>query len=548
MYIVCVAVMAYPRLSASMLLASFTLLLYWTTSSAQSHHLTSDLSPPSRVKRDQPFETREKVKATFEVVTDTLSAFKELSEAKKWEESAKDVLKKLAKFASMAPGCVGVLFSVVNMALAFVSQDDPVLNAVKEGFAEVNRKLDSVSIQISHLATDVEWFNYASIYSQDEVRILSAWRKLNEFRENSELAQSQEDKLRQAEIFTNYYEYTGTEASVANLYHYLTVSSTSLTRNLNELLRKKFKCDIGEIGKYNFYFSSLLLQGTVLNEVYWKLIGFNPSNKEAEHAQMFKNVYRAQRSTVDFCLNNTEHYRKKDVVEISKKNSPDNKNAIAEQVKNKLDEKYDWYNWVVLVYNTDQDNYYKLHDLTKIYNDTITVAVGHTLKAKEVFKTEIIQAAAQCFGKSDCNSKDKLHICRFPRGQRDAHLFTDFVKVTHVVYGTEFAELPQPFHKVNCDSTGYVSMYFSRRLPVCSDGTCQNNGRCKRLLDSNDHLCECQDGYYGDTCEHKMDTSSVKNIIVPDPVPTITTTNVRMKMMESKLDQILKTINDRCRG
>lgn len=170
------------------------------------------------------------------------------------------VLKGLTNFASLAPG-LGALSSVINMILIFIPQDDPVLNQVKKGFAKVNRELDSLSIQISNLATDVEWFNYASVYSQDEVRILSAWRKFSEFFKTHGL----NDFKHLAEIFTNYYEYTQAESSVINLYRYLTVSSTSLSGNLNDLLKRKFKCDIHEIGKYNLYFSSLLWKGMVLN-------------------------------------------------------------------------------------------------------------------------------------------------------------------------------------------------------------------------------------------------------------------------------------------
>lgn len=145
-----------------------------------------------------------------------------------------------------------------------------------------------------------------------------------------------------AEIFTNYY-YTQAEASVINLYHYLTVNSTSLSENLNNLLKRKFKCDIHEIGKYNLYFSSLLWKGLVLKEVYWKLIGFDSSGKEAEHAQMFKNVYEAQKEVVEYCLDNYEQYMKNDMEEIGKALNPENKQHIANQVKTALDKKYSWY-------------------------------------------------------------------------------------------------------------------------------------------------------------------------------------------------------------
>ncbi|KAI3359471.1 hypothetical protein L3Q82_013775, partial [Scortum barcoo] len=544
-------VMAFIRLV--MLSASLVLLLLWTTSLAQSH----DLLLTNRVRRDQPFETREKVKGTFEVVNDALSAIKDISESNKWGESVKDYLKKLAKFASVAPGCISAIFSGINAVLAFIPQDNPVLNAVKEGFAEVNRKLDSISIQISNLAVDVEWFNYASVYSQDEVRILSAWRKLAEFCESSKSAQSREEKLRLSEIFINYYEYTGTEASVANLYHYLTVSNTSLSGNLNQLMKKKFRCDIREIGRYNFFFNSLLVQGAVLNEVYWTLIGLDPSNKEDNRAEMFQNVYAAQSAVVDFCLDNYEKYMKEDVVKIAKENSPDNKQAIADQVKKELDDKYDWYKWVVLVYDTDQEANYKLFELTKIPVGKLTIAVGHTMKAQaqELYGGPLIQGATRCFEGQNCDIQGRLHSCKFllpstPQSPGSTILpLRDYIKATHVVYGTTHVERLIPLQQVDFSWGGYtsqISVHYSRRMLACSSQTCWNNGRCKRLLDSNDYLCECQSGYYGETCREKMDLSVIKEAVAPYPLLTVTSTSARMKMIESKLEQILRTVNDRC--
>ncbi|XP_051275944.1 cephalotoxin-like protein [Dicentrarchus labrax] len=531
------------------LLASLTLILYWTTSLAQSHDLpSSDLSPAYRVKRDQPFENREKVKETFQAITDALSLVKDLSEVV-------DVLKKLSKFASVAPGAVGVIFSVVNMVLIFIPQHDPVLSAVNEGFAEVNRKLDSLSLQVSNLATDVEWFNYASVYSQDELRILSAWRKLNELRDNSMSAQTQEEKQRQAEIFINYYEYTGTEASVANLYHYLTVSSTSLSANLNQLLRKKFKCDIRQIGKYNFYFNTLLLRGIVLNKIYWKMIGLNPPYTEAKHAEMFKKVYQAQKSAFEFCIVNYEDYVKTVAQEKSTAISPDNKNDIAVKVKQELDNKYDWYNWVVLVYNTADDGYYTLNSLTKVHVGKVTVAVGNIQKADVVWKDEIMNAARRCFTNCDakttidqCKIKDDIDISTGLGDEILTYPFTKFAKVaySHSTSYTDFVELPAPLGKTLCGWSYELSVHSSRSIPVCNNPQCQNGGRCTRLADSNLSLCDCEDGYFGDHCENRMDTNEVQRILSQYPVPTIITPSVRLKMIQSKLEQVFNCVNTRC--
>ncbi|XP_031172825.1 cephalotoxin-like protein [Sander lucioperca] len=560
--------MAFPRLSASMLLASLILLLYWTTSSAQSHDPTSSIvSPPYRVKRDQPFENREKVDKSLAVGNSFLTVVKDIFEMieKTKTKELTGVMKSLANVAKLAPGVGGLVASVVNMVLIFIPQDDPVLNEVKKGFEEVNRKLDLLSIQISNLATDVEWFNYASVYSQDELRILNTWKKFNELLQKSQLVQNEEQKLRLAEIFVNYYENTGTEASVANLYHYLTVKDTSLSGNLNELLRKKFKCDFQEIGKYNVYFSRLMWQGMVLNQFYWKLIGLDSSGIEAKHTQMFKNVYEAQKSALDYCLDNHMQYVKEDVKEIRKGLSADNKQAIADKVKNALDKKYNWYNWVVLVYNTDQAHNYILYDLTKIIEHTITVAVGYTLKTDRTYD-DFRRAANKCFESSKPCKSSIAQTCMYtakvppqgrPRGSKEVKPvpFGDIVKVTHAASGEKFAVAPAPFHQNKCfwysQYYGQISIYQSVKESVCQSGTCSYRGTCKRLLDSNEWMCDCPDGYYGERCEKITPIGNATVVDIP-VVPDISTIDTKMKMMEVKLEnklkKILNILNNKCRG
>ncbi|KAF1380224.1 hypothetical protein PFLUV_G00184620 [Perca fluviatilis] len=544
--------MAFPRLSASMLLASLVL-LYWTTSSAWSHDPTSSIvSPPYRVKRAMASGTREKADKSLEVANSVLTGIKEVIEKIEIKKLSA-VIKSLSNVAILAAVIGEMVFAAVNIALIFIPQEDEVLY----GFAEVNRKLDSISIQISNLATDVEWFNYASVYSQDELHILNSWKKFNELLQNSKLVTNEEQKLRLAEIFTNYYENTGTEASVANLYHYLTVKGTSLSGNLNELLRKKFKCDFQEIGKYNIYFSSLLWKGMMLNQFYWKLIGLDSSGIEAKHTQMFSKVYTAQISAMEYCLTNHMQYVKEDVVEIRKGFSADNKEVIADKVKEFLDKKYNWYNWVVLVYNTDQADYYILYNLTKITEDTITIAVGYTLIADER-NDHVIQGADECFQSSQLCESNTAQNCKYTPKNPNPYMasskeltFTDYAKATHAAYGEEFAVAPAPFHQNDCwwyrSYYRQISIYSSRRLPLCQGETCITNGWCKRLLDSNEWMCNCWEGYYGKRCEERIPIGNATAIPL-QAVPDISTIDTKLKMMEIKLEEILKSINETCSG
>lgn len=504
-----------------MLLASL-LFLYWTTSSARPHDpITADLSPPYRARRDLPEDSRDQADQVLNAVKDSLSLFKDVMENIN-PDKVVGVIKSLSNFASLAPGIGGVVSSVISMVLVFIPQDDPVLKAVKEGFAEVNRKMDSLSIQISDLATDVEWFSYISVYSQDELRILNAWRKFNEFRESGELMRG-EDKQRLAQIFTNYYENTGAETGMTNLYHYLTVTSTSLSRNINELLKRKFKCDTSQIGKYNLYLSSLLWKGMLINQFYWKLLGLNTAAKEAEHTQMFKKVSEAQISAVQFCLTNYEQFMKNDVIETAKALSANNKQAIAVQVKTVLDQKYNWYSWVVMVYDTDTDWTYAFYNMTKIPVDSVTVAVGYTLKEEQDTKAAaVVKELELCkpepyyshIPETDCDQiPQNILTCN---REVDGVSVGQFLKVMHSIRfeWDDLVEVPAAMTSFRCwrddwlpSQFSKICFHYSRSLAVCHPDTCLNGGQCKRLLDSNQHLCDCPDSYLGDRCEHKMNTT-----------------------------------------
>lgn len=530
------------------LLASLVFLFCWTTISALSVDETPDVpSPQYRVQRDLPFETREKVKESTEAVKNTLTVIKEVMENLATEnEKIKDVMKSFSQIASLAPGIGTLVASVLNMVLAFIPQDDPVLIEVKKGFAEVNRKLDLLSIQIANLATDVEWFNYASIYSRDEATILNAWEKFNDLRQNSNSVSNDEERLRLAEIFANYYESSGVESSVYNLYRYLTVDSTSLSENLNNLLKKKFKCDVKMIGRYNLYFSSLLWKGMVLNQFYWKLMGFNTETKENEHVEMFTKVYEAQFAAINYCLQNYEDYMKKDVEEIAKGLSTDNKMSIARKVKEELDKKYHWYKWVVVVYSKAEKGNHIVIDAAEIDAGETIVLVSHTRHADQTNDKYILRTAEACFNDKYCTDI-KVSQCQetFELAAQDTESspFTEFAKVPHITYNEDFAEVPTPIYQTGCSWGTYggkISIHSSKKLPTCTGYLCRNNGQCVSLLDSNEWFCRCPTGSYGEYCELSIDSRRAPKA---DAIfPPIKTVQDRLKNLENDL----KEIKSRC--
>ncbi|XP_029997030.1 uncharacterized protein LOC115424068 [Sphaeramia orbicularis] len=403
--------MAFPRTSSIVLWFSLILFVYWTTSAAESHDPSpADLSALRRLKRELDATTKEQVQNVIQVGVNFLTTVTVVTNIKQPNQLV-SVFKSLEDFASLAPGIGSLVLSFVNVVLAIIPQENGI-EELRNGFSEVNRRLDSLAFQISDLSTDVEWFNFASVYSQDETHILNAWRKFNELEQNLRLVTSEEEKLRLAEIFANFYENSGTEGSVANIYHYLMVSGTSLSKNINNLLRDKFKCSISEIGRYNLYLSSLLWKGMFLYQLYWKLIGFSSSRQQDEHNRMFKNVFKAQTDTLQFCLDNFEQYVVKDMEVVSKRFTKDQKLDIVANVQKTLDEKYFWYKWAVVVYEQKYEAYYKLVHMGHEPVGDLVVVVGFTSKETHPYQEQVESAAMRCLHKTQCSDlKQKSQNC-----------------------------------------------------------------------------------------------------------------------------------------
>ncbi|XP_028847086.1 uncharacterized protein LOC114796767 [Denticeps clupeoides] len=193
----------------------------------------------------------------------------------------------------------GVLLSFI---FAVIPKSNPTLEFMKEQFAEVNRKLDSMSLQISTLGKEMEWASYASVYSKDENNIRNSWAKLKEFVASAMAAKTQEQKTRLAERFTTFYESTATESSVADLYKYITEShGSSLNKNLLQLVVQKSSGDFAILTQYSSYFTALMVSGLQLNLFYYKLKGYDAAAKAKEAEGELGNVLSAIQDALINC-------------------------------------------------------------------------------------------------------------------------------------------------------------------------------------------------------------------------------------------------------
>ncbi|XP_061602770.1 uncharacterized protein LOC133464667 [Cololabis saira] len=511
--------MAPPQWTTSVLLASLILVLWsasaWSDSSINPSALT-------RFKRGQiAAATKAKIEKSLDAMVKILTVFKEVM-SKIDSNQVTTVMKALGDFASLAPGIGSAISAVISLVLMFIPTEDKVM---KE-FADVNRKLDFISMQISQLRTHVKVSSFLSAYSTNEATIINAWKELEKLK-NKPLNDNTQGEIKN---FIQYYKETNVRANVDNLFFFLTVEGLSISENINTLYKEKFKCHVNYIGIYSLYLNDLMLKGMILNQAYLKLTHQSSPGDHTELVNRLKKLYEIQKKRFHECLDSYEKQMETDVVEIAKSRSPDDKMGIAKQVHAHLVDKYGWYNWQVLVYNTKDDKKHRIYNMRKIIANTVTVAVTYTLKVSPAEEEIVRRAIEGLSAKCDVKHVERMqdHVITLPspgvgRSQRIVSL-SEYVKIGDVIHrNKDVAEFPEPLNIIKCKNRFHksVALHYSKRVEVCTPDPCKNGGVCKRMLESNDFLCECQDSSYGNVCEKKVDTNKITEMLsdIPFTVP-----------------------------
>lgn len=311
--------------------------------------------------------------------------------------------------------------------------------------------------------------------------------------------------------FTQFYENTATENSVTNFYKYLTGEQPSLTENLLELMVNKFSGEVEKVKTYSMYFRGLMWKGLQLNLIYYKLKDFNTEAKAQQSIIQFYNVTQAHTQTVLKCIENFEQYMKNDVEVIGTSESLE-MTPLATKVREFLNKKYFWYDWIVAVYKKEDDSSHDMVRFTKFPLEKVIVAVSFSEKGNHLIGNTIKEYASDCVKKIECSKPEvlnKLPECSYKYsryGPSTYKLAMTQIAAIHISTKKDgFSETPDALIRNDC-YWGFFSVYVKsdnqiRQLDPCSGNTDCGNGQCKRILDTSLTICECNEGFYGEKCE-----------------------------------------------
>ncbi|XP_050959424.1 SE-cephalotoxin [Labeo rohita] len=446
---------------------------------------------------------------TINVVAGAISEYKEKDLASLFGMLGK-VFHSLGKVAAS----IGFIGSLISFIFAFIPKSNPMFEFMKEQFAQVNRKLDSLSLQISTLQTEIEWTTYASTYGKDENVIKNSWAKLTEFIKTAPVASTQEEKTRLAERFTTFYENTGTENSIANFHRYLTENSpVSLNKNLLKLVIEKSNGDFNVLVQYSTYFTTLMVSGLKLNVFYYKLKGYDGEAKAQEAVTQLYNTLSSIQDALIECAGDFEKWAYKDAVKISSQRFSDTK-TLTSDIKNHLERKFHWFKWVVIAHSKEAKNEFTFG--RSIYVDVqekTSVHLIHQEKGsavdqiiKENVRSSLQKELSQIIPLQCETMKAKL-LHRF-----GAKIISHTRFLHAVTKPSDYAQTDMADIEMNCQSAHRNFNFFLKGKnivvkPPCSDVNC-NNGECKSIKDTTIVFCKCHKMFHGPACEE-----SVQNII-----------------------------------
>ncbi|MEQ2172024.1 hypothetical protein GOODEAATRI_016653, partial [Goodea atripinnis] len=465
-------------------------------------------------------------------------------------ETAKTATKYILKiliaakpFIALIPGAGGNLSALIEVASAIAgsSTDKQLQNYVKLEFDSLNLKIDEHQKQS-------EWNTWASgQYAKLEKDINLAWNKLQELVKNcaKPCAESLKKDGKDKTIKTYFKK---AEKYVDELHYYI-VGKTVFSPKFEKLLKDHVRCHENSIKIYSTATARLMYKAITMTHFYNRFN--NIATNEDNLANKAHDISAAMFQIHKNCISDPDPYVELDVKDRIKESVK--RKELAVNIRMYLDSTYNKYNWMVVAFLTDNSNHTSIftkwrnrHILTGFTVAEIgktSVAVAKQAKGNYKKTVQVKNAIKECYDKTvTCDKvKAKLDNCaKEVDGIKVKDMYSAIHAYIHKKHDSaralEVVEAPteeyldsQAQHNIPYIYTGECSLisilgkidvlnigHFRvliksdeewMKVDPCKDVKCggKQRGKCVPVKNALIGLCQCQKGYYGESCEENME-------------------------------------------
>lgn len=331
--------------------------------------------------------------------------------------------------------------------------------------------------------------------------------------------------------------------------HYHITASGGYNAEYEKLLKDHVRCHDHRIKLYSAINAWLVYKAIIMTHFYNRFK--NSTTNEDSLANKAYEISAAMFQIQKNCISDPDPFVKLDV--LDRIDPSVKRKDLAREIRKYLDKTYNRYDWMVVAFITDHSNHKSIftkwknrHILTGfivVEKGKISVAVAKQAKGTHKKTKEVIENIKKCYDENvACNKvKDKLEKCDKSKDTYTAiHAFIH--KKHDSVHALEAEEAPTEEHLDPEEEEKFPYIYTGKcsispgvnvghfRVLVKSDEEwmkevpCNNvncggpkQGKCVPVKSALIGVCQCEKGYYGESCEESVE--EYKKSIFSETIP-----------------------------
>ncbi|CAB4009818.1 Hypothetical predicted protein [Paramuricea clavata] len=256
-----------------------------------------------------------------------------------------DGLGKMANFLGAAGG-------LVSFALSFVPKaDSDELKYMKKKFAEVNRKLDKITLELDDVKDLITYENQRAVYVGSANKIKFAHKQLLEFLnelQNTSCTDENTCKREKSKVGYKFVNDFDVKKDIFKILNGAVKTTEIFTDPLISLVKKTFKCDVGKIDHLVNGIVKLAFTAQQAILAHEKLFGTKTSITQSMNVWL-KQLYDLRSSvyiTKKQCFDKIPEYIIRDINDKKYQFDVSSNVKANREIKKFMEKKYIWVDWV----------------------------------------------------------------------------------------------------------------------------------------------------------------------------------------------------------